>query len=69
MEKELESDTNTTQVSATEPEKERRAFMKKVAYTAPKLIVLGYLAQSDKAHADGSGGPDGPPGGIGGWTP
>jgi len=66
MEKELEVETNTTKVSSTEPEKDRRAFIKKVVYTAPKLIVLGYLSKNDKVHADGTGGPVGPPGG---WNP
>ena len=66
MEKELDVDTQTKQVSSIEPETDRRAFIKKVAYTAPKLIVLGYLAESEKVHADGTGGPSGPPGG---WNP
>ena len=44
----------------------RRKFIKKVAYSAPKLIVLGYLSKSDVIHADGTGGPDGPPDG---WDP
>lgn len=44
----------------------RRTFMKKVAYTAPTLITLGYLSKAELIHADGTGGPDGPPGG---WNP
>ena len=47
-------------------ENSRRKFIKKVAYTAPKLIVLGYLSKADVVHADGTGGPDGPPDG---WNP
>jgi hypothetical protein len=44
----------------------RRDFLKKAAYTAPVLLVLGQLAKPTKAQAD-SGGPDGPPGGWGGF--
>ena len=47
-------------------ETSRRTFMKKVAYTAPTLITLGYLSKAELIHADGTGGPDGPPGD---WTP
>jgi len=47
----------------------RRKFIKKVAYTAPTLITLGYLSKAELVHADGTGGPDGPPDGFGGWTP
>jgi len=44
----------------------RRDFLKKAAYTAPKLVALGYLARPEHSRADFSGGPDGPPGG---WNP
>jgi len=44
----------------------RRDFLKKAAYTAPVLLVLGQLAKPTKAQAD-SGGPSGPPGGWGGF--
>ena len=41
----------------------RRKILKKAAYTAPKLVVLGLLTRSPNALADRSGGPVGPPGG------
>lgn len=44
----------------------RRDFLKKAAYTAPKLVALGYLARPEHSKADFSGGPEGPPGG---WNP
>lgn len=39
---------------------DRRHFLKKAAYSAPVLLVLGQLAQPTKAEAD-SGPPTGPP--------
>ncbi len=47
--------------SSDEQTASRRTFMKKVAYTAPTLITLGYLSKAELIHADGTGGPDGPP--------
>ena len=42
---------------------DRRAFLKKAAYSAPVLIAMGQLAKPTLAHAcDASGGPGGPPG-------
>ena len=38
----------------------RRKFLKKAAYTAPVLLVLGQLTKPTKAEAD-SGDPTGPP--------
>jgi len=38
----------------------RREFLKKAAYSAPVLLVLGQLAKPTKAQAD-SGDPSGPP--------
>ena len=38
----------------------RREFLKKAAYSAPVLLVLGQLAKPTKAQAD-SGDPGGPP--------
>lgn len=32
--------------------KERRSFLKKAAYTAPKLITLGYLSRPTSASAE-----------------
>lgn len=31
---------------------ERRRFLKKIAYTTPKLITLGYLARPKNANAN-----------------
>ena len=47
-------------------EKTRRAFLKKAAYSAPSLIALGELLKPKTLHADGTGGPEGPPGD---WNP
>ena len=48
----------------------RRSFLKKAAYSAPVLMVMGQLAKPTFAKADGVGstanGPAGPPGG---WNP
>jgi len=55
-----------TEQESVNGQDERRAFLKKAVYTAPKLIVLGYLAQPEHSIADYSGGPSGPPGG---WNP
>lgn len=52
--------------TAASEKQARRRFLKKAAYTAPKLVALGYLARPKSVKADFSGGPDGPPGG---WTP
>ena len=41
-------------------ENKRRTFLKKAAYSAPVLLVLGQLAEPTKAQAD-SGPPAGPP--------
>ncbi len=42
-------------------EKSRRNFLKKSLYTAPVLVALGQFVTSP-LHADGTGGPEGPPG-------
>ena len=39
----------------------RRGFLKKAAWSAPVLIGMGQLAKPTLAHADGTGGPGGPP--------
>lgn len=44
----------------------RRSFLKRSAYSAPVLMVMGQLAKPTLTHADGTGGPEGPPGG---WNP
>jgi hypothetical protein len=44
-------------------EKKRRIFLKKAAYKAPALLLLGTLTRPQSAKADFSGGPPGPPGG------
>lgn len=44
----------------------RRSFLKKSAYSAPVLMAMGQLAKPTLTHADGTGGPEGPPGG---WNP
>jgi len=41
--------------------KSRRVFLKKIAYNAPKIIVLGQLSIPVTGLADGSGGPPPPP--------
>jgi hypothetical protein len=51
-----------------EGRKARRSFLKKAAYSAPSLLILGQLSKPEPAHADASGGPPPPPGG-GGWQP
>ncbi len=45
----------------------RRKILKKAAYTAPKLAVLGLLMRSPNALADAS--TNFPPGPPPGWTP
>ena len=40
---------------------ERRKFLKKVAYSTPKLMVLGYLARPDDAKASKFGSTPEPP--------
>ena len=49
--------------------KTRRAFMKKVAYVAPTLIVLGHLTHPTSAEAEFDGPPGGPSGNPGGGGP
>jgi len=44
----------------------RRGFLKRTAYHAPVLIAMGQLVKPENAHADQSGGAEGPPGG---WNP
>jgi hypothetical protein len=41
----------------------RRCFLKKALYHTPVLYTLGHLVRPSPVHADGTGGPDGPPGG------
>jgi len=38
-------------ISKDVPEKERRSFLKKIAYTAPSLLALGALARPTKLAA------------------
>ena len=45
----------------------RRGFLKKAAYSAPVLMTMGQLVKPTNIHADGTGGPEGPP--SGGWNP
>jgi len=40
---------------------DRRAFLKKAAYSTPVLMTMGQLAKPTLAHADASGGPPPPP--------
>ncbi len=42
----------------------RRNFLKKSVYSAPILIALGQFIKPTSVYADGTGGPDGPPGGF-----
>ncbi len=42
----------------------RRGFLKKTVYHAPVLYALGSLLKPTTIHADTSGGPPGPPGGL-----
>jgi hypothetical protein len=44
----------------------RRSFLKKALYQTPVLYCLGSLSLTEGLHADGTGGPSGPPGGSGG---
>jgi hypothetical protein len=46
---------------------DRRDFIKKVAYTVPKLVILGSLSRPRKVRADQTGGPPPPP--DDGWDP
>ena len=39
----------------------RRSFLKKAAYSAPVLMIMGQLARPTLSHAYGSGGPPPPP--------
>ena len=45
----------------------RRSFLKKAAYSAPSLLVLGTLARPTKSMAGDSNRPDGPTSNDG-WT-
>jgi len=47
---------------------ERRRFLKKVAYTTPKLIALGYLARPENANASKFGSTPEPPVDAGDWA-
>ncbi|MCF6205424.1 MAG: hypothetical protein L3J47_00830 [Sulfurovum sp.] len=60
-------ETKNTSSSTDTKKSGRRDFLKKVAYSAPVLIVMGQLAKPEKVHADGTGGPGGPPDWAGGW--
>ncbi len=53
-------------VEQKQTEISRRSFLKRSAYSAPVLIAMGQLAKPTLTHADGTGGPEGPPGG---WNP
>ncbi len=44
--------------------KTRRTFLKKLVYSAPLLVEMGQFVKPTHAHADGTGGPEGPPGGF-----
>jgi len=46
-------------------QKDRRDFLKKVAYTAPALIILGQLVKPESANAGFSGPPSDPRGPAG----
>ena len=50
-------------------EKERRSFLKKAAYVAPTLIILGQLSHPTSVKAEFGGPPDGPSGSTGGGGP
>jgi len=53
-------DSNKNQnISKDVLEKERRSFLKKVAYSAPTLVALGYLSHPTSALAES--GPVGTP--------
>ena len=56
-------------VSSDEKSSGRRDFLKKAAYTAPKLIVLGYMAKASTAGASTFDETTGPGGGFGGGNP
>ncbi len=62
------SDSNVEEAVDKEQKTEisRRIFLKRSAYSAPVLMAMGQLAKPTLIHADGTGGPDGPPGG---WNP
>ena len=49
-------------------QKERRSFLKKAAYTAPALIVLGQLTRPTTAEANKFGSTPPPPTDTGGWS-
>ncbi len=59
VQEELVSEQKQTEIS-------RRSFLKRSAYSAPVLMAMGQLAKPTLTHADGTGGPEGPPGG---WNP
>lgn len=54
VKEELVAEEKQTEIS-------RRSFLKRSAYTAPVLIAMGQLAKPTIVHADGTGGPVGPP--------
>jgi len=49
-------------------QQERRGFLKKAAWAAPTLVVLGELAKPTKVKAGFSGPPSDPGDGNGGWN-
>lgn len=53
---------STTQKNNEKKKDSRRIFLKKIAYSAPTIIIIGELLKPQSAHADYSGGPVGPPG-------
>lgn len=64
----MTSEINNERVEKEQRGISRRSFLKRSAYTAPVLIAMGQLAKPTLVHADGTGGPDGPPTGDG-WNP
>ena len=68
MDTKLKELNNDSSKCSENVETDRRAFIKKLAYSAPKLVVLGYLSKNTQVHADGTGGPDGPPTGWNPWS-
>jgi len=69
MDKIVNNQLKQTESQTEQKHSERRRFLKKVAYTTPKLIALGYLAYPKNAEANlgGAGNqskiPDPPSGG------
>jgi len=60
-----ESTTSLSSVEEVHKKAERRSFLKKAAYTVPKLIALGYITRPSVGMAESriGDGPGGPPGG------